>query len=106
MTNGKLVAALANRVMKWNVTPDRFLMNGRRWLPLWRFQPTENIADAFQLLEAAGLEGYALRADSNGLYSAQVQTSRESAEASGSSMPLAICLAVARAFGIPVEANT
>jgi hypothetical protein len=100
-----LAAVLAERVMRWGVGPDRFLLSNRRWLPRWRFQPTENIADAFQLLDAADLVDYDLHADRNGLHTAKVRTSGASGEASCSSMPRAICIAIARAYGIHVEAS-
>jgi hypothetical protein len=38
-----LAAVLAERVMRWGVGPDRFLLSNRCWLPRWRFQPTESM---------------------------------------------------------------
>jgi hypothetical protein len=99
----QLNAILAERVMGWRVAPDRFVIGGRRWLPRWRFAPTSNIGDAFQLLDAATLVDYDLHADRNGLHTAKLRTSGASVEASCSSMPRAICLAIARAYGIDVE---
>ena len=100
-----LTAILAERVMGWSVGPHRVLMSSRRWLPTWRFKPTKNIADAFQLLDAADVLEYFLRADKNGIYRVRVRRSAASAEASGACLPLTICVAVARAYGIDVEAS-
>jgi hypothetical protein len=103
VTTKELTILLAEKVMGWRVAPDRFLMDGRRWLATWRFQPTKNIADAFQLLERADVNEYILRVDRKGLCRAKVRTSSASGEATSSSLPLAICVAVARAYGIRVE---
>lgn len=51
MTPEMLTAILAERAMGWSVSPDRFLLGGKRWLPRWRFRPLEDLADAFQLLD-------------------------------------------------------
>ena len=32
---------------------NRFLLGGRTWIPRWRFQPCENLADARQLWDTA-----------------------------------------------------
>ena len=53
-----LTSILAVQVMKWGVAPDRFILEGRRWLPRWRFRPTERIEDAFRLLAALDPEEY------------------------------------------------
>lgn len=103
-TTEEFTGVLAERVMGWSVGADRFFIDARRWLPRWRFQPTKNIADAFQLLEGAAVVEYVLRANRNGLFWVQVRTRRGTAKASASSLPLAICAAVARAYGIHVEA--
>jgi hypothetical protein len=91
--------------MGWTIGPKRFSFGRRGWMPRWRFQPTENIADAFQLLESADVVEYVLHADPKGLYRAKVRTPSASAEATSSSLPSAICLAVAHAYGIRVEAS-
>jgi hypothetical protein len=91
---------LAEKVMGWRLGPGRFLIDGRRWLPQWRFQPTKNIADAFQLLQRADVVEYALSANRNEPCWAQVRTMKGTAKASASSLPLAICVAIARVYGI------
>jgi len=58
VTSEDLSATLAARVMKWGVAPDRFILEGRRWLPRWRFRPVERIEDAFRLIEALDPEEY------------------------------------------------
>jgi hypothetical protein len=104
MTADQLTAILAERVMGWSVGPDRFMIGGRRWLSRWRFQPTESLADAFRLLEAAAPQEYCMCGDDKGNIHVQVRISGTTGEARGTSTPLAITYAIARAVGIEVEA--
>src|SRR5258708_879998 len=46
--------------MGWKSAPGRFLMDKRRWIPAWRFQPLQKIDDAFQVLHSAGVIEYVL----------------------------------------------
>jgi hypothetical protein len=101
----QLTEALAHRVLGWKTAPNRYLISNRRWLPRWRFQPTEKIADAFQLLEADEVADYVLHVDCHDVCWVKVRTNVASAEASGSSLPLTICIAVARAYDIEMEAG-
>ena len=39
MTEEALTSTLAERVMGWKATPDRFIKSGRSWIPRWRFRP-------------------------------------------------------------------
>jgi len=103
MTTDRLTAILAERVMGWSVAPDRLLLGDRRWQPRWRFQPTENLDDAFRLLEKAAPQNYSMGDDGKGFW-ARVRIGKTVSEARQSSMPRAIAFAVARAFGIEVEA--
>jgi hypothetical protein len=63
MTCDHLTGILAERVMHWTVSPNRFMIDGRRWLPRWRFQPLERIAHADRLLEAVYPERYDINTD-------------------------------------------
>jgi hypothetical protein len=103
MTNDQLTAILAERVMGWTVGPDRFLMGNRGWMPRWRFQPVENLEDAFRLLEQAAPQEYSISGDDNGKIHVQVRIAGTAGDARGTSKPLAITYAVARAIGIAVE---
>jgi hypothetical protein len=96
-------AALAERVMRWEVRPDRFLTGERRWMPRWRFQPTLKIEDAFRLLEGALPEQFTFCGDDKGNFEATVRVTGIVGQATGSSKPLTISCAVARAFGIAIE---
>src|SRR5689334_12677749 len=71
MTAEGLTAALAERVLGWKATPDRFVISNRRWMPRWRFQPTKNLEDAFRLLDATNPLEYTLRKKRNGIYQVQ-----------------------------------
>src|SRR5260370_23539093 len=103
MNGERLTAILAEKVMGWTVGPDRFVMGDRRWMPRWRFQPTENLLDAFRLLEEAAPQEYSLRGDSKGNFRVYVQIADAVGEACGESKPRAITRAIARALGIEVE---
>jgi hypothetical protein len=96
-----LTGILAERVMKWGVAPDRFLMGGRRWLPRWRFQPTKSIQDAFRLLEALNPEEYIMRGRRAEEFWVRVRLHKGGVgEASNKSKACAITYAIARAIGV------
>lgn len=103
MTEQHLTALLAQRVMGWEVGPERFLMGNRRWLPRWRFQPSERLEDAFRLLEQAAPEEYSIGAAENGSCWAKVRIAGTTGEACEPSKSRAITFAIARAFGIDVD---
>lgn len=104
MTSENIAALLAKRVMGWGVGPDRFLIGNRGWMPRWRFQPTEKLADALRLLETAAPAEYDMRGDSEGNVRVHVRIGDATGEARGASKPRAITWAIARALGIEVEA--
>lgn len=101
MTDNRLAAILAQRVMGWTVGPERFTMRGRRWLPRWRFQPATRLEDAFRLLQSVAAQEYATGGD-NGLFWARVRVGGNTAEAHEATQARAITFAVARALGIEV----
>jgi len=103
VTTEDLTSVLAERVMRWRVAPDRFLMSDRKWIPRWRFQPTEKLNDAFRLLEGAAPQEYSMCGDSNGNFRVQVRIGGGTGEADGASKPRAITLAVARALRLEVD---
>jgi hypothetical protein len=103
MTPQNLTALLAQRVMGWTVGPDRFLTGNRTWIRRSRFQPTEDMRDAYKLLLAANATEYTLGGD-KGKFWAEVQIGAAHGKAVARSLPIAICIATARALGIPVEA--
>jgi hypothetical protein len=94
---------IAERVMGWEVAPDRFLLGDRRWLPRWRFQPTEKLEDAFRLLDAAMPQQYKMGREAAGLFWVRVRIAGKTGEARHHSKPRAITQAVARALQIPSE---
>jgi hypothetical protein len=103
MTPQVLTGILAERVMKWTASPNRFMLGNGRWVPRWRFQPCENLANAFELLDAVRPKAYSMGADETGSIYAKVQIGGVVGECRNRSMPLAITFAVARASGIDVE---
>jgi hypothetical protein len=103
MTADQLTVLLAEKIMRWRVTPDRFLTGSRGWMPRWKFRPTKNVKDAFRLLDAATPEEYCVSTDANGDFGVKVKIGGVSAKARDRSQALAICRAVAAAVGIKVE---
>ena len=103
MTSSMLTHVLAERVMGWGVGPDRFLTGNRGWMPRWKFQPAQKLADAIRLLEAANTEEYSVAAGANGDFCARVRINGATTEGRANTKPLAICLAVAAAVGIEVD---
>jgi hypothetical protein len=103
MTNEHLSALLAERVLGWRAGPNRYIMADRQWLKRERFQPTKRIDAAFRLLIAIRPFDYKLEGSGSDVCWARVRTPGGSGEAKNPSMPLAICLAIARALGIDVE---
>jgi hypothetical protein len=103
MTLQNLTALLAQRVMGWTVGPDRFLTGNRTWIRRSRFQPTENLQDAHNLLLAANATEYTLGGDKGQPFWAEVQIGAAQGKAVARSLPIAICIATARALGIAVE---
>lgn len=104
VTADKLTALLAERVLGWRAAPDRFLLNGRCWLARWRFQPLRNLEDAFRLLDAAKPTEYSMGRRGAGAFWVRIRLSGSVGEAHCKSKPRAICLAVARALGVDVDA--
>ena len=103
LTTEDLAGILAARVMKWGVAPDRFLLEGRRWLPRWRFQPAERIEDAFRLLEALDPEEYDMARRGANHFCVRIRLENGgNVEASDKSKARAITYAVARAIGVDV----
>lgn len=100
MTNDQLTAILAERIMGWTVSPERFMMGRRRWVPRWRFQPAEKLEDAFRLLEEAAPQEYSICGDNRGNIRVRALINGAAGEARGTSMPAAVTYAVARAIGI------
>jgi hypothetical protein len=89
--------------MKWGVAPDRFILEGRRWLPRWRFRPVERIEDAFRLIEALDPEEYDMAGRGADNFSVRIRLENGGhGEASDKSKARAITYAVARAIGVDV----
>jgi hypothetical protein len=105
MSDERLTVELVRQILGWKAGPDRFLMGDRRWLPRWRFQPTERLEDAFRLLEQAAPQEYAMGAAENGGFWARVRVAGVSGEARESSQARAISFAIARAIGVEVDAT-
>jgi hypothetical protein len=97
-----LTDALAERVMGWKATPDRFIKSGRSWLPKWRFAPLSRLDDAFQLLDRSG-STYKLECGDGDLFRVEVRSGGRVGKASGDPKARAITLAVARSIGLEAD---
>ena len=102
MTDAQLTVKLATEVLGWKAAPGRFIKPGRSWTPSWRFAPLENIAQAFDLLDA-GAAAYKLSGDTDGLFMAEVRIGNRVGKASGAQKARVICVAIARAIGADAE---
>jgi hypothetical protein len=102
MTGECLNAILAERVMGWNVAPDRFLTGGRRWIARWRFQPLTRLEDAFELLEKAGAT-FTLTTAPGGGFTFWTRVNGRDGSASAASIAVAISVAIARAIGLEIS---
>jgi hypothetical protein len=103
MTNEHLAAILAARVMAWRVGPERFMWGNRRWLPRWRFQPTERVEDAYSLLERAAPQEYSMDRAQDGRFCVKVCIAGATGEAQETTQARAVTFAVARAIGLDPE---
>jgi hypothetical protein len=100
----RLNGELARRLMGWGVAADRFLKDGRRWMPRWRFQPTKNLENAIALLEAANPAECSIVRHRHGDWSVTLMIGENTGKAQDGSQPRAITLAVAQALGLDVTA--
>jgi len=103
VTTDMLTSLLAQRVLGWTVAPDRFLLGNRRWLPRWRFQPTERVKDAYHLLERAAPQEYSMDRGQDGRFWVRVSIAGATGEAQESTQARAVTFAVARAIGLDPE---
>jgi len=78
-------------------------MGEGRWTPRWRFQPLENLDDAFWLLEKAVPQKYLLGSEGPGTFWVRVQIGGKSGEARGPSKSRVITYALAKALEIEVR---
>jgi hypothetical protein len=101
MTDAILIDRLAQRILHWNVTPDRFLIGNRSWIPKWKFNPLERLDDAFRLLDEAAPSRYAISLI-DGQFRVEVELNSAVGVASEEPKPRAITLAVARGLGLEV----
>ena len=102
MTNDQIEALIAERVLGWRTSPDRFLKGERRWAPRWHFQPLRRLDHALHLLDKATGQ-YTLTKAADGTYTALVTVGDRNGSASGQSEAATITVALARALGIQVD---
>ena len=103
MTPELLTSLLVERIMGWRVAPGRFLMSNRQWMPRSRFRPTCDLRHAFRVLGEASPEEFNIARKVHGDCCVRVRIRGVWGEASSDSIPLAICVAAARALGFEVD---
>jgi hypothetical protein len=96
-----LIDRLALQVMHWRVGSDRFVSENRSWLPKWRFNPLERLADAFLLLDHSDSVRYVI-SQTSGKFQVKVEHNEKIGIATGTCRPRVITLAVARSLGLEV----
>lgn len=101
MIDDRLTEELASRIMRWRVTPDRFIKSGRGWVPRWHFRPLVDLASAFQLLNKAA-DRYKITCD-RPTFTAEVRVKSKLGKASGHTLARTITTAVARSLGLDVD---
>ncbi len=99
-----LTTKLAEKVMGWRISRDRFMTGEREWIPIHRFQPTERIGDAYKSLERARPTEYSICASDTGVCHVRIRIGTAIGEACDESPPRAVTIALANALGITVGA--
>jgi hypothetical protein len=102
MSTERLTTILAQKVMRWGIAPNRFLLGNRHWITKTRFQPLKRIEDAFKLLRKLGCD-YSLTRTGNENLRVTVRIGSRIGVATAASEPMAIGLAVAQAVGIDTQ---
>ena len=99
-TDDGRTATLAEKVLGWKTTPDRFIKHGRSWIPRSRFRPFEDIRDTLRLLERAA-NSYSINVNA-GVITVTIQISDSCGTASGKEMARTIATALCCGIGIPL----
>lgn len=102
MTDAVLTDVLAQRVMHWGVTADRYLIGNRSWIPKWRFNPLEKLEDAFKLLDHSEANRYTISMTGAAGFEVEVDLDGRVGTATREPKPRAITLALARSLGLEV----
>jgi hypothetical protein len=97
MTKETLVSLVVERVFGWHAAPDRFLTGNRSWVPRWKFNPLDQPADAFRVLDAAVPSRYAI-CFRGGRFHVEVEIKGTVGKASDRSRQRAIVVALARSL--------
>jgi hypothetical protein len=101
LSANQITSILAERLMGWRSSPERFLIGNRRSFPRWRFQPFGRLQDARKILEMAATS-FVLTMTADRTFSMQVRIGKAKGIATGKSEPAVITTAIARAIGLQV----
>jgi hypothetical protein len=103
--DARLIDALAMRILRWKPRRDRFMTSGRDWISKTRFQPLNDIKDAFRLLELV-TDDFTLLSAHRGPFVAEVRLRGRIGRAAGTKKARTITLAIARLIGLEAEPDS
>lgn len=98
MTERVMTDHLAERVLGWRPTADRFMTGERSWIPRSRFRPFKDVRDALRLADKL-TRHYSLTAYPDG-FTAEVCVRGRTGRATARHKARAITLAVARVIDL------
>lgn len=98
LKDAKLAGRLAELIMGWKLTRDRFIKPDGGWSPRWRFRPCDDVADAFALLDRA-TDKFSLVKERD-VFTAEVHIEDRLGKAVGEHKARTITTAIARALGV------
>ncbi len=91
-------ALLAEQVLGWTVTPERFMTGGGSWIPRWRFQPFDRLPDALRLLARLGPNEFSVKQLTKNDHQARVTVGTQTGEARERTAAKALATAITRAL--------
>jgi hypothetical protein len=103
MTEARLTNELVTSALGWRPAPDRYVKPGRGWIPRSKFRPLADVRDAFRLIDAVTSD-YSLVTTRRNTFTAHVRVAGRIGKATGDQKARTICLALAQALGIDLEA--
>ena len=100
MNDERLTDELATRIMGWRPAPGRYLKADRNWRVRWRFQPLNDLGNAFELLGQA-TDHYTISCEL-GIFTVEMRRGFTGGKATGDQLARTISLAVASLLGLDI----
>lgn len=105
MSDERLTSELAVLAMHWRLAPGRYLKPDRGWTSRSSFRPLIDVNDAFRVLDAV-TDDYSILGTPGGRFAVCVRAAGRTGQVVGECKARTICLAIAQALGIDVEASS